>query len=279
MQKKLSYARFPLYKIDRPAEGVLHVSFNRPRSLNAVNTETWRQFKGIFDQAELDKDVNVIVLSGQGRSFCAGLDVKALGNDFTNFENEDTSRFAINQYKYIREFQDAISRPYTINKPVIAAIHGICLGLGIDIASACDFRYAAKDTLFSIREVDIGMAADMGTLQRLPKLVNNLGWLKEASYTSRNFKTDEAEKQGLIDRTFENQQMLLENALEVAKSIAEKSPVAVQGTKKTINYALDHNHADSLEQIAEYNAHAVGNDLMMGAAAAMSKKKPKYAKL
>ncbi|CAN6629001.1 hypothetical protein TRVA0_012S00386 [Trichomonascus vanleenenianus] len=273
-----SYNKFPLYKVEFVAEGVLHVQFNRAKALNAVHPESFRQYKQIFDIAEHDPEVRVIVLSGDGRAFCAGLDVKSVAQRPSQ-EDVEAARKAIHKYYFIREFQEAISRPHTIIKPVIAVAHGPSIGLAIDILSACDIRYASKDALFSIRETDIGMAADIGTLQRMPKIVNNLGWFKEIAYTARNFGPDEAKSQGFVDRVFDTKATALHHAVELAKEIASKSPVAVHGTKKSINYAIDHTHADSLEQIAEFNAHGVGHDMLMGAMAALKKEKVKYAKL
>jgi delta(3,5)-delta(2,4)-dienoyl-CoA isomerase len=162
---------------------------------------------------------------------------------------------------------------------VIAAVHGVAYGLAIDIMSACDIRYASEDSKLSIREIEIGMAADIGTLQRLPKIVNNIGWLKEISFTGRVFGPREAEQQGLVNQVFATKDATVEAAIKLAANIAEKSPVAVFGVKKSINYALDHSISDSLEQIAEFNAHGLGQDFITGIMAALSKEKAVYPKL
>ncbi|KAA8916307.1 hypothetical protein TRICI_001589 [Trichomonascus ciferrii] len=275
------YSKFDLYSVSKPADFVLHVQFNRPKQLNAVNPDSYRQFKQIFDIAEFDKDVRVIVLSGQGRAFCAGLDLNAVAGNITSDDDddEDSSRKAIHQHAFIKEFQECIGRPHTINKPVIAVAHGPSIGLAIDILSSVDIRIASKDAILSIREIAIGMAADIGTLQRLPKVVNNLGWLKEVALTGRNFTPEEAKEQGLINSVAETKDKAVSDAIELAKTIAAHSPVASHGTKKAINYAIDHSVPDSLEQIAEFNAHAVGGDLVKGAMSARAKEKPTYAKL
>lgn len=272
------YSQYHLFEVSQPAEYVLHVEINRPKVLNAMNEATWTQYRQILQQAELDSDVRVIVLSGKGRAFCSGLDIKGASGEFSQFP-EEQSRKALALHKHIRNFQDAIHQAHVMNKPVIGVAHGVAIGLALDILSAVDIRYASKDAKLSVREIAIGMAADIGSLQRLPKIVNNIGWLKEVSYTGRFFTPEEAKSQGLINEVFETKEKALDKALELAKDIAEKSPVAVHGTKKSINFAIDHNIADGLEQIAEFNAHALGEDFFQGIMAAMSKDKPKYSKL
>lgn len=162
---------------------------------------------------------------------------------------------------------------------VIAVAHGPSIGLAVDILSAVDIRFASKDAQLSIKEIDIGMAADIGTLQRLPKIVKSLGWLKEIAYTGRIFGPQEAMEQGLIDKVFDTKSEAVYAAVAIAKVIAEKSPVAIHGTKKAINYALDHTLQEGLEQIAEFNAHGLGTDFLQGLMAATQKQKPRYEKL
>lgn len=123
---------------------------------------------------------------------------------------------------------------------MICVLHGISFGLAIDMSSACDIRVASKDTKFSVKEVDIGIAADIGTLTRLPKIVGNISWVKEVCYTARIFGAEEALRQGLVSAVLEDKAKAMECALKLAKTIAEKSPVAVQGTKHLINYSIDH---------------------------------------
>lgn len=157
--------------------------------------------------------------------------------------------------------------------------HGASVGLAIDILCAADIRYASKDAVLSVREVNIGLAADIGTLQRLPKIANNLGWVKEVSYTARDFGPDEARSQGLIDSVFETKDEAVEGAIKLASAIAAKSPVAIYGTKKAINYAVDHPVDEGLKQIAAFNGFALGEDLLVGMKAARAKEKPKYKNL
>lgn len=274
-----NYKRFHLFEVSQAAEFVLHVEINRPKVLNAMNEATWTQYHEILKLAEHDPDVRVVIVSGKGPSFCSGLDIKASSNEFGNFP-EEQARKSQALYQHIKNFQAAIHQAHVMNKPVIGVAHGHCLGLALDILSAVDIRYASKDAKLSVREIAIGMAADIGSLQRLPKIVNNVGWLKEVAYTGRFFGPEEAQAQGLINQVLETKEKALDAALTLAKDIAEKSPVAVRGTKKSINFTIDHTIADGLEQIAEFNAHALlGEDFPQGIMAAMSKSKSSYSKL
>jgi delta(3,5)-delta(2,4)-dienoyl-CoA isomerase len=144
---------------------------------------------------------------------------------------------------------------------------------------AVDIRYASKDVVLSIREIEIGMAADIGSLQFIPRIVNNLGWVKEVAMTGRNFGADEAKEQGLISRVFETKEEAVNGAIALATGLAKKSPVAMHGLKKSVNYSIDHTIAEGLEQIALFNSHGLGEDFMVGAMNARNKVKPTYEKL
>lgn len=157
--------------------------------------------------------------------------------------------------------------------------HGASIGLAIDILCSADIRYASQDAVMSVREVNVGLAADIGTLQRLPKIANNLGWVKEVSYTARDFGPDEARTQGLIDGVFETKEKAVEAAIKVATTIASKSPVAIYGTKTAINFAVDHSVDEGLKQIASFNGFALGEDMLIGIEAARKRVQPKYKNL
>lgn len=273
------------HRVEKRPSGVLHVILNRPKLLNAMHKPAYLEYGKIFQLADEDPDVRVIVLSGEGRAFCAGLDVGGMASEFAPDDDSDQSRVGIKLTRTVKEFQNAISQPYYINKPVIGVAHGACIGLAMDILTAVDIRIASLDSKFSVREIELGMAADIGTLQRLPRLVNNLGWIKDISFSGRDFGPYEAHAQGLVQRVVKTKEDALDAALEYAESLAQKSPVAMLGTKKSINYALDHTHEDSLNQIAEFNGHGLGSDFMTGCMAMLesvqTKRKvvPKYSKL
>lgn len=161
-------------------------------------------------------------------------------------------------------------------KPVLAAVHGYCLGGAVDLISACDMRYAAEDAQFSIKEIDMGMAADVGTLQRLPRIIGD-GVLRELAYTGRMLGSEEAQRIGLVNRVFADQQQLLAGVFEIASQIAAKSPIAIEGTKQMIGYMRDHRVDDGLEQVAIWNAAMLQSaDLRVAMAAHLSKQKPVF---
>lgn len=261
------------------SNGVFHLEMNRPERLNAMHTDAYLEYASELTKADKNPDVRAIVISGVGRAFCAGLDVISMAPHLASMKEVEASRGAIRLTEFIREFQEAIGAPSKLTKPVIAVAHGPSIGLAIDILCATDVRFASKDTVFSVREIDIGMAADIGTLQRLPKIVGSLGWVKDVCFTGRNFDANEALAQGFVQQAFETKDDAVSAALTYAAELASKSPVAMLGTKRSINYSIDHSTEDGLRQIAEFNSHGLGEDFVTGSMSFRSKKKPKYNKL
>ena len=172
--------------------------------------------------------------------------------------------------------QDCLSSVERCRKPVLAAIHGACIGAGVDLVTCCDMRYGAADAQFSVREIDVGMVADVGTLQRLPHLIPD-GVARELAFTGRSLEAGEANEIGLINRVFETQETLLEGAKKVARSIAGKSPLAIRGTKEMLNFGRDHSVADGLNYVATWNAAMMMSaDLSESMAAMREKRLPKF---
>lgn len=206
----------------------------------------WLEMRRVFDLLSPSPDVRVIVLSGAGsKAFTSGLDVKAASQStLTSGSDSDSARQATTLRRHIVEFQDCISAIERCEKPVIAAIHGFALGLAVDIATAADVRLSAADTRFAVKEVDIGLAADIGTLSRLPKVVGNYGWVKDVALTARIFGAEEALRVGLVSGVYETKEKTLKAAFDLAALIASKSPVAVQGTKELLNWSRDHSVQD-----------------------------------
>lgn len=208
----------------------------------------WLELRDIFAQLSHDPNVRAVVLSGAGsRAFTAGLDVKAASKSLLGPKPDgDAARHAAIFRRHIASFQDCITAVEKCEKPVIAAMHGINFGLGIDLSVATDIRYCAADTKFSVKEVDIGLAADIGTLSRLPKAVGSYSWVKEVCLTARVFDAKEAKEVGYVSAVFDNKEVMIEKALATAKLIASKSPVAVQGTKELLNWSIDHSVQDGM---------------------------------
>jgi enoyl-CoA hydratase len=232
---------------------IAHVALNRPDKANAMNQPMWQEIRAAMKWADETPAVRVVVIAGSGANFCSGIDLKmmmALGKDI---EDADDARMREKLRYVILDLQDTLMSIERCRKPVLAAIHGACVGGAIDLVSCCDMRYAASDAYFSIKEIDIGMTADVGTLQRLPKIINP-ALVRELAYTGRQIDASEAEKIGLINRQFQSRETLMDGVNEIAATIAAKSPLAIRGTKEMLNYARDHSVADGLNYIATWNA-------------------------
>lgn len=174
-------------------------------------------------------------------------DMLKLGQELA--EIEDVARKGVYLERLIKLYQDSISSLENCSKPVITAVHSACIGAGIDMITAADIRYCSQDALFSVREVDVGMAADVGTLQRFPKAIGSQSLARELCYTGRNFDSSEALSCGLISKVFPDKNSLVEGALALAQIIAEKSPIAVQATKKNVVYSQNRTNQAGLDQI------------------------------
>ncbi|KAI1308363.1 enoyl CoA hydratase-like protein, partial [Xylaria venustula] len=238
------YISFKHFLISSPAEYVAHVETNRPEKLNAFFEDMWLELGQIFGKLSHDPNVRAVIFSAVGeRAFTSGLDVHAAsqGNSILSQDGaSDGSRFATRIRRHIYEFQDSVGAIEKCEKPVIVVMHGISIGLAIDLACCADIRLCSKDTRFSVKEVDIGMAADIGTLSRLPKVIGNHSWVKEVCLSARFFDADEALAVGFVSRVLENKAEAIEAATKMAALMASKSPVAVQGTKDILNYSRDH---------------------------------------
>jgi len=221
-------------------------------------------------------EVRVVVLSGAGPHFSSGIDLQLLAQVGAQL-GKDVGRNAEQLRRKILSLQASFNAVDHCRKPVIAAIQGYCLGGAIDLISACDMRYCSADARFSIKEIDMGMAADVGTLQRLPRIIGD-GMMRELAYTGRTLDGAEAQAIGLVNRVYENPKALTEGVNELARQIAEKSPLAIRGTKEMIRYMRDHRVDDGLEYIATWNAAMLqAADLRVAVAAHMARQKPDFA--
>lgn len=210
----------------------------------------------MFDYLSHDPSTRVVILSGAGpKAFTAGLDIVAasqgtiLGSSSPSIESKDGARMATKMRRHIDELQHSIAAIERCEKPVVAALHGYTLGLGIDIAVCADVRICAAETQFAVKEVDIGIAADVGTLSRLAKVVGNGSWIKDICLSGRLFGAEEASRAGLVSWVAKEapnggKDAVIKEALRWAAIVAEKSPVAVQGTKGLINWSRDHGVQD-----------------------------------
>ncbi|BBF85423.1 enoyl-CoA hydratase [Aquitalea magnusonii] len=247
------------------------VRFNRADKANALNQTMWQELQSVMEWADAEPAVRAVVLAGHGKHFCSGIDLSMLMGIQGAIANECEGRQREKLRRLILQLQDNVSSLERCRKPVVAAIHGACLGGGLDIALAADFRFAAADAVFGVREVDIGMVADVGTLQRLPGVVGQ-GVAREMALTGRDVAAEEALRIGLVNRLLPDADGVLAAAMASAALIASKSPLAVRGSKEMLNYARDHSVADSLNHVATWNAAMLlSEDIQKAAMASMTR--------
>ncbi|KAF5374491.1 hypothetical protein D9615_009055 [Tricholomella constricta] len=274
-------------KVSEPSPHVFHVELARD-PVNAFSSEYWREYGRLFETLTKTHasgtDIRAVVISSVfPKIFTAGLDLKSatdLGSS-TSDTSQDSARASLAMRKVLVEFQQAINAPERCPFPVIVALHGPVIGLGVDLMSACDVRYAASNASFSIKEVDIGLAPDIGTLAHLPKITGNLSLVRELTYTARYFSAAEAEKLGLVSKVVDGgRDAVVAAALELGKVIASKSPVAVASAKHLITHARDHSVAENLAYTGAWNAAALmTKDISENMRAMKAKDRPRFAAL
>ena len=233
-------------------DGIAHVELTRGSEFNTMNKAFWPEMVKIFGEIENDPLARVVVLSGQGRHFTSGLDLNDFTSGLTATEGEP-ARSAEALRRTILNMQETMSVLDRCRLPVLAAIQGACIGGGIDLISACDIRYCTEDAFFCVQETNIGMTADVGTLQRLPHMLP-YGILRELTYTGRRMMASEAREWGLVNKIYSDKAALLNGVKEIAQEIASKSPLTTVGNKEMLNYARDHSIQDGLNYVATWNA-------------------------
>ena len=257
--------------------GVAHVELARPGKFNAMDHAMFEAIGGTFRALAADSSVRCILLSGRGRHFTAGLDLHYASTQFP--PSEDPGRAAEKRLRHIKWLQDAFTAAEEARPPVIAAIHGGCIGAGVDLATACDIRLAAAGAFFQVAEVDVAITADLGTLQRLTRLIPE-GIVRELAYTGRRMEAEEALRLGLVNRVEEGREAVIAAGLDLARAIAAKSPLAVAGAKMSLNYSRGRTVEEGLRHVALWNAGAlVSADLTAAVQARLSKGTPEFGDL
>jgi len=263
---------------------VAHVRMIRPERANSMIPAFWRELPQIVDELSADAGARAVVLSAEGRHFCSGMDTSvftssggvAAGDGAAGASARSAARRAEQFRSTAMRLQHAISSLERSRVPVLCAVQGACIGGGLDLVTAADLRYATEDAFFSIHEINIGMAADVVTLQRLPTLVAP-GIVAELAYTGRRMPAARAHEVGLVNEVYPDAATMLEAVHATAVEIAAKSPLAIWSTKRTIAYAREHTTADGLEQIAVWNASMLDPDDMAEAFTARAERRePSY---
>lgn len=230
---------------------VVHLRMSRPDKANSMNSHFWRYLPLLLEELEADNSVRAAIISGEGRHFSSGMDLAVFSEILELFEKEE-GRAALAMRDLILKLQGSFNAIERVRFPVIAAVHGVCLGAGIDLITACDMRIAAEDASFAVEEISVGMAADVGTLQRLPKLISP-SVAAELAYTGRRFSAKEAQHYGLVARVVEDHQTLMHEAWSLAEEIAARSPLAIAGIKRNLLFSRDHPVASGLDYVATWN--------------------------
>jgi 2,4-dienoyl-CoA reductase (NADPH2) len=248
------------------------IKLNRPDKANAMNLAMWHEIRKAFQWVDATPEARIAVLEGEGKIFTSGIDLQMMMGMGDQIQNDCEARTRENLRQVILDLQDTLTSLERCRKPVLAAIHGACIGGGIDLICCADMRYCSSDASFSIKEIDIGMTADVGTLQRLPKLIGE-GMARELCYTGRKFDATEALSMRLVNRVFDSREALQKEVHTLAASIVSKSPLAIRGVKEMITYARDHTVADGLNYVATWNAAMLmSNDLQEAMMANMGKR-------
>jgi enoyl-CoA hydratase len=255
------------------ADQVGLIWLNRPEKLNALSSDMWDDIPAAVDTLDADDSVRVIVLAGRGTAFTVGIDVAMLAS----MAPQASSQAKANQrlYENIKKLQKTASVFAASPKPTIAAVHGFCLGAGMDIITACDVRFAASDAIFSIRETRMGLVADIGTLQRLPAIVG-AGHAAELAFTGDDISAERAVEIGLVNRAVTNQE-LMSHTMEIAAAIARNSPLVVSGVKKVLAANPGRTVDEGLDFVAHWNsAYLLSNDLFEAVNAFTEKRQPDF---
>lgn len=278
------YSSLQFFLLTFPHPFVAHVEINRPQKLNAFTEPMWQEMGSLFRALSHDPEVRAVVLSGAGeRAFTAGLDLQAAsegGIIGDSAGDVDVARRSAGIRRYVDGFQRDIGEIEACEKPVIVVLHGISLGLAIDISCCADIRLCAANTRFGVKEVDIGLAADIGTLARLPKVVGSMSWVKEVCLTARDFDAAEAANIGFVSKVYGTKEEAVGAGIALAEKLSRKSPVAVQGTKEILNHARDHSVADNLRYTRVWNSAALQSDDVKAALlSGIKKKTPRFEKL
>ena len=251
---------------------VAHVRLNRPDELNTMTAAFWRELPEIVTRISDDASARVVVISSTGKHFSAGMDLSVFLGDELAGETAELGRRQARMRSNAQVLQWSFTALEKARVPVLAAVQGGVIGGAVDLVTACDVRYASADAFFCVQEINIGMTADVGTLQRLGNLVPE-GFAREMAYTGRRVPAARAYEVGLVSEVYADHDALVTGVLETAREIASKSPLAIWGTKVAMNYARDHSVDDSLEQIATWQSGMFQPDDMTEAFTAKAEKR------
>jgi enoyl-CoA hydratase len=258
------------------ADKVAHVRMVRPDEHNSMIRELWSELPALTRELDRGGDVRAMVLSSTGRHFSSGMDLSVFTGGGLGDAQGELGRVRASFRQLVLVLQETFSCFERARFPVLVAVQGGCIGAGVDLACAADLRYASEDAWFVIQEINIGLTADVGTLQRLPGLIPP-GIARELALTGRRLPAARAAQLGLVNQVFTDHDALVAGTLEVAREIASKSPLAVWGTKQALYWSRDHSVADGLEHLATWQSGMFQpDDILESIAARAEKREPLY---
>lgn len=258
-------------------DSIAHIRLSRPEKRNAMSESFWTDLPKIVRDIDDNAKARVIVISadtvGEKPIFSAGIDVGMFSSGGVSGNDKNNPVHGADFYKNVLKLQDSFNALEECRIPVLVAIHGGCIGGGVDLITACDMRFGTKDAFITIYEINVGMTADVGTF---PRILNHMpeGVVRELAYTGRRMGAEECERRGLFNSTFETEAEMMTAVMAMAKEIATKPPLAIYGCKRIITYSRDHSTADALDQIAVWNMSMLIPSEMMEAMVAKGQKRP-----
>ncbi len=264
------------YKVFRTEKknGVFWIVMNNPQKRNAMGKDFWIELPQVFKEADRDKETHAVVLAAEGKVFSAGLDLMGMAMEVPELmSGEAGGRTKQKFLDTIRRFQDATSAPETCRKPVIAAIHGYCVGGGLDLIAACDIRLAAQDAKFNLKEAAVAMVADLGSLQRIAKIIGE-GLVREMAFTASDIEAERACRMHLVNEIFDDREALWEAAQEMGERIAGNSPAAIEITKEVLNWGRGRTIEEGLEYVGIKQIGLLPNPDLFEAIAAFGERRP-----
>ena len=254
---------------------VVEICLNRPDAINTMNSDFWNELPAIIKALDRQAVARVIILSSKGKHFTAGMDISVF-DDLGGDPNHEPARAAEKSRRWILDMQEAFTTLEKARVPVIAAIQGACIGGGVDMICATDMRFCTANAFFNIKETELGITADVGTLQRIQHVMPS-GLARELAYSSRNLGADEALSSGFVNKVYADQDEMLKAVRALASDIAKHSPLAVHGTKEMLNYSRDHSVQDSLNHMATWQSGMFkAPDLKEAMQAGAEKRTPKF---
>ena len=264
-------------EVEREEKGIVYVYLNRPERINALNREMWDQITETFNNLSREESIRVIILAGRGeKGFSSGLDLTGMPCFQEILQEESPARKNVKAYEVAKQIQQAGMAVERVPVPVIALIHGYCLGGAVELIASADLRIASSDAVFSLPEVALGIAPDLGGPHRLQRLIG-LGWTKRLIFTGEKIDAKTAERIGLVEEVVPDHETLFRKGREIAEMIASNAPLAVRGAKAMINQTLIPEIDRELEVEARISSTILpSQDVFEGMMAKIEKRKPQF---